>query len=83
MQDFPTQFLIVTIASQRFGIRADDVQAIIRAVRLARLPKAPPIIEGVIDLRGTVVPVLDIRSRFRLPSKRLDPADHFIIRPSR
>jgi purine-binding chemotaxis protein CheW len=79
MQHSPAQFLTFTIAGQRFAVRTDDVVEIVRAVRLARLPKAPPVIEGVIDLRGRVVPVLDVRTRFRLASKGLQPSDHFII----
>src|SRR4051812_38906239 len=79
MQPTSAQFLAFTIANQRFAIRTDDVVEIIRAVRLARLPKAPPVIEGVMDLRGKVIPVLDVRTRFRLPPKALEPSDHFII----
>jgi purine-binding chemotaxis protein CheW len=79
MQPSPAQFLTFLLGGQRFGVRADDVVEIVRAVRVDRLPKAPPVIEGVIDVRGAVVPVLDIRSRFRLAAKRIAPADHFII----
>src|SRR5262249_46332656 len=43
------------------------------------LPRAPDVIEGVINVRGGVIPVLDIRGRFRLPAKPLEPADHFVI----
>jgi purine-binding chemotaxis protein CheW len=83
MQDSSAKFLTFAIASQRFGIRVEDVQEIVRAVRLAHLPKAPLVIEGLIDLRGTVIAVLDIRSRFGLPSKAVAPADHLIIARAR
>ncbi len=43
------------------------------------LPLESAFIEGVIDLRGTVVPVVDLRARLRLPSKAVEPSDHLII----
>jgi purine-binding chemotaxis protein CheW len=48
-------------------------------VAIAPLPSGPPVVEGIIDVRGRVVPVLDIRRRFRLSPKPLDPNDHFIL----
>ena len=72
-------FLTFAIDRQRFGISIEGVQEIIRAVRLARLPKAPPIVEGLIDLRGAVVPILDIRSRFRLPPRPVESTNHIIV----
>lgn len=72
-------FLAFAIGDQRFAIGVDDVQEIVRAVSLARLPDVPAIVEGLIDLRGSVIPVLDIRSRFRLPSRAVEPADHLVI----
>src|SRR5262249_2656363 len=52
---------------------------ILRAVAITPLPKAPAVVEGVINVRGALVPVLDIRGRFRLPPKPLEPADHLIV----
>jgi purine-binding chemotaxis protein CheW len=48
-------------------------------VAIAPLPKAPPIVEGVINLRGTLVPVLDLRQRFGLPSVPVAPEQHLVI----
>jgi len=52
---------------------------VVRAVAIAALPKAPPIVEGIINLRGTLVPVLDVRQRFGLPPAPLAPDQHLII----
>jgi purine-binding chemotaxis protein CheW len=79
MQSAPASFLTFTVGDQQFGIRVDDVREIVRAVELARLPKAPAVIEGLIDLRGAVIPVFDIRLRFRLPPRGVEPADHIVI----
>jgi purine-binding chemotaxis protein CheW len=52
---------------------------VVRAVSLTRLPRAPAIVEGAINLRGAVVPVLDIRARFRLAPRQVAPADHLVV----
>jgi purine-binding chemotaxis protein CheW len=71
--------LVFEVGGRRFGLPAAAVHEVVRAVALAPLPKAPPIVEGVLILRGTLVPVLDIRGRFRLPPRALTPSDHLII----
>lgn len=83
MQSASVTVLAFVIGGQRFGIGLDDIQEVVRAVELARLPKAPRVVEGLIDLRGSVVPVLDIRSRFRLSPKPIGPGDHLIIARAR
>lgn len=45
------------------------IKEIIRPQKLTRLPKAPPFVEGVINLRGSVIPVIDLRRRFDLPER--------------
>jgi len=62
-----------------FGIAVADVREITRVAGFARMPKAPQVIEGVLNFRGTAVPVLDIRARFRLPPRSVRPSDHLII----
>ncbi len=83
MAPFPdshtTQVLIFEIGGRRFGLPAAVVREVVRAVEIVPLPKAPAVVEGIIAVRGSVVPVLDVRSRFRLPPKPLEPADHLIV----
>jgi purine-binding chemotaxis protein CheW len=55
------------------------VRELVRAVAITPLPHAPSVIEGVVDVRGCVLPVLDVRARFGLPARPLDPSDHFIV----
>jgi purine-binding chemotaxis protein CheW len=71
--------LVFEVGGRRFGLPAAAVREIVRAVALAPLPKAPAVVEGVINVRGTLVPVLDIRGRFGLPAKPLEPTDHLIL----
>jgi purine-binding chemotaxis protein CheW len=77
MKPFPT--VVFEIDARRYGIALAVTREILRAASIVPLPKAPAIIEGVINVRGVVVPVLDIRKRFRLSPKPLDPSDQFVV----
>lgn len=71
--------LVFSLAEARFALRVETVVAAVRAVAIAALPSAPPMVEGVVNYRGTVVPVLDIRARFGLPARALRPDQHMIV----
>jgi purine-binding chemotaxis protein CheW len=79
MDDSRIELLTFEIWRERFGIAVADVREVVRAVSIARLPKAPAVVEGVVNVRGSIVPALDIRARFNLPPKVLEPSDHFVI----
>ncbi|MBC7790183.1 MAG: chemotaxis protein CheW [Anaerolineae bacterium] len=57
----------------------EGVREIVRAVAISALPEAPPIVAGVINVRGAIVPVLDMRARFGVEPRQLRPSEHFII----
>jgi purine-binding chemotaxis protein CheW len=73
------EVLVFEVGGQRYGLPTVDVRELVRAVAITPLPNAPAVIEGVVNVRGRVLPVLDVRARFRLPAKPLDPSDHFIV----
>lgn len=73
------QFLLFTIDSASYGIAADAVGEMVRAVAVAPLPGAPAAVSGIIDVRGSVVPVFDMRVRFGAPHRPVAPEDHFIL----
>jgi len=56
--------LLFTVAGYRYGIRVDQVKEIIRITAFKPLPDQPPFVEGVINLRGVVIPLVDFRRRF-------------------
>ena len=64
---------------RRYALHLDVVERIIPAVEITPLPKAPEIVLGLINIRGRIVPVLNIRRRFRLPDRETELTDHFII----
>lgn len=61
--------LVFEIGGQRYGLPVEDVRELLRAVTVTPLPHAPAVVEGVVNVRGTLVPVLDVRRRFRLPAR--------------
>jgi purine-binding chemotaxis protein CheW len=67
------------LADRSFGLPSRLLLEVARAVAVAPLPGSPGIIEGVINVRGALVPVLDIRARFGLPPRPLTPDQHLII----
>lgn len=73
------EIVVFEVGGQLYGLAAADVREIVRATAIVPLPRAPAVVEGVINVRGSVLPVLDIRQRFRLPAKRLSPSDLFVL----
>lgn len=63
----------------RFGVRAEAVREVHQSVTITPLPRAPASIEGFVDVRGTIAPVYDLRSRLGLPARPQGPDDHLII----
>ena len=73
------RLLTFEVGDRRFALNSGVVREVVRAVAITALPAAPPIVEGIINVRGTLVPVLDVRQRFGLPRVALAPDQHFII----
>jgi purine-binding chemotaxis protein CheW len=64
---------------QKYALFLSAVIRIIRVVEITSLPKAPDIVLGVINMHGQIVPVLDIRKRFRLPQREIQLDNQLII----
>jgi purine-binding chemotaxis protein CheW len=62
------QLVTFRIADEEFGVDILAVQEIIRLMQITMVPRAPVFIEGVINLRGKVIPVINMRTRFNMPS---------------
>ena len=64
-----SDFVSVTIADQLFGIPVLQVQDVLGAQRITRIPLAPAEVAGSLNLRGRIVTAIDIRTRLRLPAR--------------
>ncbi len=60
------QLVVFDLASEFYGVDIGDVREIIRMQTVTRGPGAPPYVEGIINLRGQVIPVVDLRKRLEL-----------------
>ncbi len=58
------------IGKEQFGVDILMVQEIIRSAPITAVPNSPDFIEGVINLRGSIIPVIDLRKRLNLLKKR-------------
>jgi len=72
-------FVVFTLDDRQFALRLDIVERITRAVEITPLPQAPPIVLGVVNVQGRILPVIDMRQRFNLKKKQINIEDHFII----
>jgi len=75
--------LVFTLDEQQYALRLEAVERVVRAAAITPLPKAPDIILGILDIRGEVVPVINVRKRFRQPELEIRPSDQFIIARAR
>jgi purine-binding chemotaxis protein CheW len=58
------QLVIFKLANEDYGLSISKVQEINRMVEVTKLPQTPDFMEGIINLRGRVIPVVDLRKRF-------------------
>lgn len=75
----PALLLVFRLAMQRFALPLVVVERIVRAVEVTRLPGAPPVVSGVINVGGSLVPVLCLRQRLGMPLRTIRPADQLLL----
>lgn len=73
------QLVTFSIGGEEFGVEILTVQEIIRTMSITRVPKAPDFVEGVINLRGKVIPIIDLRKRFGLEHKSHDKNTRIVV----
>ena len=64
---------------EEFGVDILKVQEIIRMMEITKVPKSPEFVEGVINLRGKVIPIIDLRKRFGVESRAHDKDTRIIV----
>jgi purine-binding chemotaxis protein CheW len=64
------QVVSFRLGSEEYGVDISQVQEIIRMVEITHVPRAPKFMEGVINLRGQLIPIIDLRTRFGM--QRID-----------
>lgn len=73
------QLVTFHVGTEEFGVNILEVREINRMMDITRVPHAPPFVEGVINLRGQVIPVVDLRSRFGLAAGERDKSTRIVV----
>lgn len=74
-----TDHIVIGINGEKYGLAISDVQEIIKLLPVTDIPGVSPYIEGVINLRGRIVPVIGMRARFGQPAGAMDEASRIVI----
>jgi len=73
------QLVTFSIGEEEFGVNILKVQEINRTMDITKVPRSPDFVEGVINLRGKVIPIIDLRRRFGLVAKPEDKDTRIIV----
>jgi len=73
------RFLIFFVADELYGISVLNIKEIIKVVNIVKVPRTPDFLKGIINLRGKVVPVIDVRLKFGLEYREYDMETCIII----
>ena len=73
------QYLIFLLERRKFALPLSRVERVFQAVEIVPLPKTPEIVLGLVNLRGSILPVLSLHKRFQVPLKEIEPSDQFVI----
>jgi len=67
------------LGDEEFGVGIAGVQEIVRMREITQVPRAPEFVEGVVNLRGKIIPVLDLRKRFRLAAREATKDTRIVV----
>src|SRR5712664_2684620 len=67
------------IVNETFGVRIGSVREIVRVPEITAVPSAPETVEGVINLRGKIIPVMDLRKRFGQAEIQPDKKNRILV----
>jgi purine-binding chemotaxis protein CheW len=71
--------IVFALAHEEYGVEVEKVKTIERLQPMTRVPKTPEFVKGVINLRGIVTPVIDLRGRFGFPESEYTDNSRIII----
>ncbi len=78
-EDVENLYLTFNVGDEEYGINITNVVEIVGLQHISEIPDVPSYIRGVINLRGRVIPILDVRLRFGLPARPYDERTPVIV----
>jgi len=79
MSDEALQLVTFRLGNEEFGIDIRKVQEINRMIDITRIPNAPPYVEGVVNLRGKIIPIVSLRTKLGLGEADRDKATRIMV----
>jgi len=73
------QLISFSMGNEDYGVDIQTVKEVIRFKAITRLPKAPDFVKGVINLRGDIIPIIDLRERFGMEQKEYTDMTRVIV----
>ena len=73
------QIVVFVLAGEHFGVDIAAVESIITMQTITRIPHSPPFIKGITNLRGKILPIVDLRERFGLPAQETDKNSRIVV----
>ena len=71
--------VVFLLEGQRYALALEQVERLLRAVEITPLPESFGTVCGVVNVQGTVIPVLDLRRRFGVPEREIDVGDQLLV----
>jgi purine-binding chemotaxis protein CheW len=75
----PRQYVTFTLMGEEYALKIHHVREIIAYEPVTAIPSMPPVVRGVMNLRGYVVPIVDLPVKFGLPPTPLGPGTYFVV----
>ena len=73
------QLVCFKLADEEYGVDIKQVQEVIRVQKITPVPQMPDFVLGIINIRGNIIPVFDMRKKFGLPDKKFDLNTKFLV----
>lgn len=73
------QLVSFKLGKEEFGVDILKVQEINRMMKITEMPNAPEFVEGIVNLRGRIIPIVDLKKRLDLPPKEHDNSTRIIV----
>jgi purine-binding chemotaxis protein CheW len=73
------QIVVFELANEHYGVDIASVESIVKLQSITNVPQAPSFVEGVTNLRGSVLPVIDLRKRFGLQARDISKDSRIVV----
>lgn len=73
------QYVNLLLNDEKYGIDIMDIEEILRMIDITKVPKAPAFVEGIINIRGKVIPIVDLRKKMGIPASDFTNSSRIIV----